>query len=112
MSDKAPRCNIVLLKLSGRKPWRSQNDALWGIDSGVDESIRCLRAIALGRIGCASGYRGRWWQLVIVALRYQKQGNWSGRHERQMGDAATVMNGLAMHATPWSAVAYPGRYPF
>ena len=91
MSDKAPRYQRILLKLSG-EALAGKNDM--GIDSGVldNMSLAIAHLVGLGvQVGIVVGggnlYRG-------AAL--QKQGLVGRVTGDQMGMLATVMNGLAM----------------
>ena len=91
MSDKAPRYQRILLKLSG-EALAGKNDM--GIDSGVLDNMRLAIAHLVGlgvQVGIVVGggnlYRG-------AAL--QKQGLVGRVTGDQMGMLATVMNGLAM----------------
>lgn len=91
MSDKAPRYQRILLKLSG-EALAGKNDM--GIDSGVLDSMSLAIAHLVGlgvQVGIVVGggnlYRG-------AAL--QKQGLVGRVTGDQMGMLATVMNGLAM----------------
>ncbi|WP_019518623.1 UMP kinase [Faucicola boevrei] len=91
MSDKAPRYNRILLKLSG-EALAGANDM--GIDSGVLDSMSLSIAHLVGlgvQVGIVVGggnlYRGS---------QLQKQGLVGRVTGDQMGMLATVMNGLAM----------------